>query len=144
MLCVCAKFFSHVLLFVTLWTVALRLLCPWDSLGKNTGVGCHAFLQGIFPTQRLNPHILWLLHGQVGSISLSHLGSPTNALDSNKLNTILSALNTSFSTPNLLKRECYVSCSTSCTSYSNLNQWSPISNPTSQLTVNFQEPTGND
>ena len=31
-----------------------RLLCPWDSLGKNTGVGCHAFLQGIFPTQGLN------------------------------------------------------------------------------------------
>ena len=25
-----------------------RLLCPWDSLGKNTGVGCHAHLQGIF------------------------------------------------------------------------------------------------
>ena len=28
-----------------------RLLCPWDSPGKNTGVGCHFFLQGIFPTQ---------------------------------------------------------------------------------------------
>ena len=27
-----------------------RLLCPWDSVGKNTGVGCHALLQGIFPT----------------------------------------------------------------------------------------------
>ena len=30
-----------------------------DSLGKNTGVGCHTFLQGIFPTQGLNlglPH----------------------------------------------------------------------------------------
>ena len=27
-----------------------RLLCPWDSPGKNTGVGCHAFLQGIFQT----------------------------------------------------------------------------------------------
>ena len=27
-----------------------RLLCPWDSPDKNTGVGCHAFLQGIFPT----------------------------------------------------------------------------------------------
>ena len=26
-------------------------LCLWDSPGKNTGVGCHAFLQGIFPTQ---------------------------------------------------------------------------------------------
>ena len=28
-----------------------RLLCPWDSPGKDTGVGCHALLQGIFPTQ---------------------------------------------------------------------------------------------
>ena len=28
-----------------------RLLCPWDSLGKNTGVGCHLLLQGIFLTQ---------------------------------------------------------------------------------------------
>ena len=27
------------------------LLCPWDSLGRNTGMGCHALLQGIFPTQ---------------------------------------------------------------------------------------------
>ena len=27
-----------------------RLLCPRDSPGKNTGVGCHALLQGIFPT----------------------------------------------------------------------------------------------
>ena len=29
----------------------------WDSPGKNTGVGCHAFLQSIFPTQDLNPGI---------------------------------------------------------------------------------------
>ena len=28
-----------------------RLLCPWDSPDKNTGVGCRALLQGIFPTQ---------------------------------------------------------------------------------------------
>ena len=28
-----------------------RLLCPWDSPGKNIGVGCHFLLQGIFPTQ---------------------------------------------------------------------------------------------
>ena len=34
------------------------LLCPWDSPGKNAGVGCHAFLQGIFPTQGLNPSLL--------------------------------------------------------------------------------------
>ena len=28
-----------------------RLLCPWDFPGKNTGVGCHALLQGVFPAQ---------------------------------------------------------------------------------------------
>ena len=38
-----------------------RLLHPWDSPGKNTGVGCHFLLQGIFPTQGLNPG---LLHGR--------------------------------------------------------------------------------
>ena len=31
--------FSHVRLFATPWTVPARLLCPWDSPGKNTGVG---------------------------------------------------------------------------------------------------------
>ena len=38
--------FSHVQLFATLWTVVLQVLCPWDSPGKNTGVGCHALLWG--------------------------------------------------------------------------------------------------
>ena len=33
-----------------------------DSPGKNTGVGCHALLQGIFQTQGSNPCLLWLLH----------------------------------------------------------------------------------
>ena len=32
--------------------------CPWDSPGKNTGVGCHALLQGIFPTRGSNLHLL--------------------------------------------------------------------------------------
>ena len=35
-----------------------RLLCPWDSPGKNTGVDCHNILQRIFPTQGLNPGLL--------------------------------------------------------------------------------------
>ena len=42
-----------------------RLLCPWNSLSKNTGVGSHSFLQGIFLTQRSNPglpHCRWILH----------------------------------------------------------------------------------
>ena len=33
----------------------ISLLSPWDFPGKNTGVGCHALLQGIFPTQGSNP-----------------------------------------------------------------------------------------
>ena len=43
---------------LTLWPHGLkpaRLLCPWDSPGKNTGVGCHALLQGLFLTQGLKP-----------------------------------------------------------------------------------------
>ena len=36
-----------------------RLLCPWDSPGKNTRVGCHSLLQGIFPTQGLNLGLLY-------------------------------------------------------------------------------------
>ena len=48
-----------------------RLLCPWDSLGKNTGVGCHALLQGIFPTQGLNPCLLCLLLWQASSLPLA-------------------------------------------------------------------------
>ena len=34
-----------------------RLLCPWNSPGKNTGVGCHFQLQGIFLTQESNPYL---------------------------------------------------------------------------------------
>ena len=39
--------------------------CPWNSPGKNTGVGCHSHLQGIFPTQGSNPGLLlcrWVLY----------------------------------------------------------------------------------
>jgi len=44
-----------------------------DSPGKSPGVGCHALLQGIFPTQGSNPgllHCRWILS------CLSHQGSP--------------------------------------------------------------------
>ena len=54
-----------------LWGVA-RLLRPWDFPGKNTGMGCHFLLQGIFLTQGLIPG---LLHWQVNSLILSHWGS---------------------------------------------------------------------
>ena len=45
-----------------------------DSPGKKTGVGCHACLQGIFPTQGVNPHLLCLLHWQKGSLPLAPPG----------------------------------------------------------------------
>ena len=46
-----------------------RFLRPWDFLGKNAGVGCHILLEGIFPTQGLNP---CLLNWQTDSLPLSH------------------------------------------------------------------------
>ena len=49
-----------------------RLLCPWDSPSKDTGVGCHALLRGIFPTQGSNPGLLHC--GQI-HYCLSHQGS---------------------------------------------------------------------
>ena len=39
-----------------------------NSPGRNTGVGCHALLQGIFPTQGSNLHLLCLLHWQMGFV----------------------------------------------------------------------------
>ena len=51
-----------------------RLLHPWDSPGKYTGVGCHFLLLGIFTIQGSNPHLLCLLHQQVGSLPLAPPG----------------------------------------------------------------------
>ena len=59
-----------------------RLLCPWDSPSKNTGVGCHFFLQGIFPTQGSNLCLLHLLHWQVDSLPLSYTGKLTSSYTS--------------------------------------------------------------
>ena len=47
-----------------------------DSPGKNTGVGCRAFLQGIFQSQRSNSHLLCLLHWQAHSLLLVPPGKP--------------------------------------------------------------------
>ena len=55
---------------------ATRLLCPWDSPGKNMGAGCCCLLQGIFPTQGMYWRPLRLLHLQMCSSPLLHLASP--------------------------------------------------------------------
>ena len=53
--CMCGCMPSCIQLFATLWTAAHQLLCPWDSPGKNTGVGCHTLFQDIFPTRDQSP-----------------------------------------------------------------------------------------
>ena len=70
----------------SLWPCGLqpsRLLCPWDSPGKNTGVSCHTLFQGLFPTQGLNPRLLHLLPWQAGSLPLAPPGKPLYIMYSN-------------------------------------------------------------
>ena len=73
--CVLSRF-CHVQLFVTLWTRACQDPGLWDSPVRNTGVGCHALLQGIFLTQGPNPHRFRLMHWQAGFLPRAASGSP--------------------------------------------------------------------
>ena len=66
---------SHVWLLQT-HRLSARLLCLWDSPGKNTGAGCHFLLKGIFLTQELNPS---LLHCRQTFYWLRYKGSPWEA-----------------------------------------------------------------
>ena len=80
--CVCV---SRSVVSNSLWPHGLqptRLLCPWDFPGKYTGVGCHFLLQGIFPTQGLNPG---LLHCRQILYRLSYKGRPSPSVVSNSL-----------------------------------------------------------
>ena len=76
----CMCMLSSIQLFATLCTVyPTRLLCPWDSPAKNTGVGCHALLQRILLTQGLNPYLM-----SPASAGGHHLGSPNCGLGRDK------------------------------------------------------------
>ena len=59
--------------FATPWTVAHQALLSMEFSKQEYWSGCHFLLQGIFPTQGSNPR---LLHWQVDSLPLHHLGSP--------------------------------------------------------------------
>ena len=63
---------SHVQLLQHDGLQPARLLCPWDSPGKSTGVGFQELLQGIFPTQRLNSDL------PVDSLPYEQLAKPKN------------------------------------------------------------------
>ena len=49
---------SHVRLFATSWTEATRCFSPWNSSGKNTGVGSHSLLQRIYPGVKARSPVL--------------------------------------------------------------------------------------
>ena len=73
--CMRAKLLQSCPTLCNQWTVAHQApLC--DSPGKNTGVGCHVLLQGIFLTQGLNPCLLSLLHWQAGFLPVVPPGMP--------------------------------------------------------------------
>ena len=67
-----------------------RLLCPWDSPGKNTGVDCHFLFQGILLNWGLNPG---LLHFRQTLYQLNYTGSPLG-----KKNSCFTILSDSFAT----------------------------------------------
>ena len=74
---------SRVLLLVAPWNVAHQAPLSWNFPGKNSGAGCHFLLQGIFLTQGLNPHLLYLLlllHWQADSLPLALPGKSHNRL----------------------------------------------------------------
>ena len=73
-------FFSHSVMSDSWWPHGrkpTRLLCPWNFPDKNSGVGCHFLLQGIFWPQGPNP---CLLHWQADSLLLSHRRSPVKRI----------------------------------------------------------------
>ena len=57
-----------------------RLLCSCDPPGKNTGMGCHALLQGTLLTQGLNPRLFRFPHRQVDSLPLGPLEKPMSLM----------------------------------------------------------------
>ena len=89
-----------------------KLLCPWNSPDKNTGVGCHFLLQGIFRTQGLNPSLLhcrWILY------HLNHQIYPNFSLDAIQIHlpTVLPKMKSTlvyqsslWFTPDMWKKNC--------------------------------------
>ena len=92
-MCVCVCVCVCVCLVVQLClTLCDRMNCSLgsfvhgDSPGMNTGVGCHALLQGIFPTQGSNPSPLRLLHWHTDSLPLAPPGKPVPRIHTSNYN----------------------------------------------------------
>ena len=93
--CLHAKSPQSIQFFATLGTVAHWVPLSME-FSENTRVGCHALLQRIFPTQGLNPRLLYLLHWQTGCLPLAPPGKPkltgVRSLPSGQLFTMLNCV----------------------------------------------------
>ena len=69
-----------------------RLFCSWNFPGKNTEVGNHFFLQGIFLTQGSNPCLLCLLHWQTISLPLAPPEKPQGHFTATKSSDVFISL----------------------------------------------------
>lgn len=76
------KLFFQILIILCSYPIYCSMPCSSVHLfsARNTGVSRHFVLQGIFPAQRLNSHLLQLLINQTGSLPLSHLRNPLCSL----------------------------------------------------------------
>ena len=72
---------SRVWHFATPRTEAYQAPLSVGFPSKNTQVGCHFLLKGIFPAQGSNPHLLCLLNCRYVLYHLSHCGSPFKAIE---------------------------------------------------------------
>ena len=82
--CVCVHTLSRAIMSNSLQPQGLqptRLPCPCSFSGKNIWASCHFLLQGIFPTQGSNLHLLHPLYWQADFLALCRLGSPHTTHD---------------------------------------------------------------
>ena len=87
--CVCARSVMHSVVSDSLQPRGLQPTRPfwaWNFPGKNTAADSHFLLQGIFPTQRLDPH---LLHWQEGSLARAP-GKPVEYISLKSIHFLLS------------------------------------------------------
>ena len=71
-----AQSLSGVRFSVAPWTLARQTPLSVEFSSRNTGVGCHFLLEGIFLTQGSNPYLLCFLHWQSDSLPIAPLGKP--------------------------------------------------------------------
>ena len=120
--------FRHVWFFATSQTVAHQAPLSMGFSRQNTGVGCHALLQGIFSTQGSNPGLLCLLHWWVRYLPLASPGKPSDT------KSIIEENYMQRKRCHLVRGEAEVPQSVCCVSRQKLNSWATWSSLSHPLT----------